>query len=149
MPLPPLMTSHSAAVQDAVIARLAADGPLQALLTNPYVYAGTAPRGAAKQYIVWLGGSEHPKPSFGAGGTEASDTLKIVSNGPGSREAKRIYARIVAALGAPYPVLVAPDCLSSLRCTLIDCVTDPEDANGLTVSGIVRLDWRAYATPTP
>jgi Protein of unknown function (DUF3168) len=146
--LPKITTSHSASVQDALIAALHDNAALQQLLTDPYIYAGTAPRGAQRQYIVWLDTTERPQAKFGAGGTEGTDTLAIVANGPGGREAKRIYARIVAALSYPYPALAVPDVLSSLRCELTQVYDDPADANGLTVRGIVRLNWRAYATAT-
>lgn len=147
MTIPNILTSHTADVQVQFLAHLEADVNLMALLTAPGIYAGRAPRGSPRAYIAAEGGTERPRPSYGAGGTEGTDIYRIVAAGPGDLQVKRIYALFVASCStfAMNPA-TNKSRVMSFRPTLTQTFEDPSDANGLTVIGVVRVDWRAYAS---
>ncbi len=148
MTIPGLLTSHSGDIQTQFLAYLEADATgIMVLLASPGIYGGRAPRGSARAYIVAGGSTERPRPSYAAGGTEGSDSYRIVAHGPGDLEVKKIYALFVArcATFAMNPV-TNKSRVMSFRPSLIQTFEDPSDPAGGTVIGVVRVDWRAYAS---
>lgn len=142
------MTSHASDVQLQFLAHLEADAPLDAVLAGAGIYAGRAPRGADRPYITASNGTERPRPSYGGGGTEGSDSYRIVAVGPGDLQVKQVYALFVASCASFTLVAIngSKSRLLSFRPSLIQTFEDPADPAGLTVIGVVRVDWRAYAS---
>lgn len=87
------------AVQVAMVARLKADVPLEALLGDR-IYDGKAPDGAALPYVVVGDSTENAVRALGASGGDTTITAHVFSDYSGTKQALAIAAAMKAALSS-------------------------------------------------
>jgi len=96
------MSEADTALQAALVARLAADAALVALLGGPRVHDGP-PRGAATPYVALGEWRVRPLDTAEATASEHRFEVRVVSRAGGRREAAAIAGRVVVLLDADPP----------------------------------------------
>ena len=91
------MSSAGLALQEAMRAKLIADGAVKAALGGAYVF-DEVPRGAPPAYVEFTGLDTRDWSTFGEGGLEHFVSLVVRSNGRGRKQAQDISAAVQAAL---------------------------------------------------
>jgi hypothetical protein len=126
--------SHELALQKALIAHLAADAGVRALLGDPARIWDAAPAGPNCPYLL-IGRSESRPVGADGGGVEHALTLTVVSRFRGTEEAKAVLAALRLSLT---DAALAADGVRtvSLRLTFADVYPAPD---GLRTFAVLRV----------
>jgi uncharacterized protein DUF3168 len=135
------MTSVLEVHHIALHALLTGDGALAALV-GTRVYDLHAPADAAYPYITLGSAGEASVDSFGGDGSAPSRTLHIWTRLEGKRASTRqcyaIWGHVRRLLEGPMTMTGHKLVTAGVR--LVDVLVDPDDADHLTVHGLVRYD---------